>query len=261
MSYETILQHVEQSVASITFNRPSSLNAFNDQMILECIDALQLCAQDKAVRCVVVTGSGRAFSSGQDLKDLRSRDADFSFGDHVRTGYNKIVQLMQTMQKPVIAAINGVAAGAGCGIALAADLRIAAHNATFNLAFGRIGLVPDSGVTWTLPRLIGLGRAFEMAVTGETISAEKAFAWGLVNVVVPAGQMPEVVSAWAQSLAQGPTLAYGLTKRAMCESATIGLREALENEAVLQELAGHSRDFSEGLRAFLEKRDPQYSGE
>jgi 2-(1,2-epoxy-1,2-dihydrophenyl)acetyl-CoA isomerase len=261
MSYETIAYQVENSVATLTFSRPSALNAFNDQMIAECIGALRLCASEKNVRCVVLTGAGRAFSSGQDLKDIRTRGDDFSIAEHIRTGYNELVRLIVTMEKPVIGAINGVAAGAGCGIALATDIRIAAHTASFIVAFGRIGLVPDSGVTWTLPRLVGTARAYEMAVMGNSISAETALDWGLVNMVVPADQMPEVVSAWAQSLAQGPTLAFGLTKRAMRESATGSLLEALDSEADLQEVSGRSQDFSEGLRAFIEKRDPEFSGE
>jgi len=261
MSYQTISLAVERSVATVTFSRPATLNAFNDQMITECISVLRKCGEEKAIRCVVLTGSGRAFSVGQDLKELRTRDTEFSIGAHVRKGYNEIVRQIVTMDKPVIGAVNGVAAGAGCGIAMATDIRIAAHVATFVMAFGRVGLVPDSGTTWTLPRLIGPARAFELAVSGEAIGAKKAYEWGLVNVVVPADQMPEVVTAWARSLAEGPTLAFGLTKRAMHEGATSSLADALENEAELQQIAGHSRDFHEGLQAFVEKRDPEFIGE
>ena len=261
MEYETIQYQVEQTVATIAFNRPASLNAFNDQMMVETQHALQACGEDSSVRCVVLTGRGRAFSAGQDLKDLRSKGQSFSIGDHVRQGYNELVQEIVTMEKPVIGAINGVAAGAGCGIALATDIRIAAHTATFNLAFIRIGLVPDSGLTWFLPRLVGTARAFELAVTGATIGAEKALNWGLVNQVAPADQMPEIVAAWAQSLAGGPTLAIGLTKRALHQAATSDLAQALANEADLQAIAGLSNDFAEGLTAFLEKRDPDFRGE
>jgi 2-(1,2-epoxy-1,2-dihydrophenyl)acetyl-CoA isomerase len=261
MSFETISYKVEHSVATITFNRPSVLNAFNNEMIVESSDALQLCAGDEGVRCVVLTGSGRAFSSGHDLKDLRFREQGFSIGNHVRTRYNRLVQQIVRIEKPVIGAINGVAAGAGCGIALATDIRIAAHTASFKLAFDRIGLVPDCGVTWTLPRLVGIGRAYELAVTGESIGAEKALKWGLVNAIVPFEQMPEFVSAWAQSLAKGPTLAFGLTKRAMHAGATSNLSEALEREADFQEIAGRSLDFLEGLQAFIDRRDPEFTGE
>lgn len=260
MSYETILYDIEQSVATITFNRPRSLNAFNDQMIAETIAALKEAGRDEFVRCVVLTGSGRAFSSGQDLKDFGSRESSLSIGDHLRQGFNKLVQQLVSLEKPVIGAINGVAAGAGFGIALATDIRIAAHTASFLLAFGRLGLVPDSGATWTLPRLIGYGRAYEMAVTGEKVSAEKALDWGLINQIVPAEQLPEVVTAWSRSLAEGPTLAFGLTKRAMLRAANSSFQDALVYEAYVQEVAGRSHDFGEGVNAFLEKRVAKFKG-
>ncbi len=258
MTFETIRYQVERSVATITFDRPARLNAFNDQMIAESIEALAISGREEAVRCIVLTGSGRAFSAGQDLKELQSRGEGFSIGEHVRRGYNRLVEQIVSVEKPVIGAVNGVAAGAGCGIALATDFRIAAHTATFKLAFGRLGLVPDSGLTWTLPRLIGPARAFEMAVSGETIGAEKALNWGLVNQVVPAEQLPEIVTAWALSLADGPALAFGLTKSAFRQAATGNLMAALDNEAQLQAVAGRSKEFAEGLAAFLEKRDPEF---
>jgi 2-(1,2-epoxy-1,2-dihydrophenyl)acetyl-CoA isomerase len=258
MKYESIQYQVDGAVATITFDRPASLNAFNDQMIAESIQALEECSRDESLRCIVITGSGRAFSAGQDLKELQTKGEEFSIGDHVRQGYNRLVELIVTADKPIIGAINGVAAGAGCGIALATDIRIAAHTATFNLAFSRIGLVPDSGLTWILPRLVGMARAFEMAITGETLSAEKALSWGLVNQVVPADQMAEIVAAWAESLADGPAMALGLTKRAMRQAATSDLLAALANEAELQTVAGRSKEFVEGLAAFLEKRDPEF---
>lgn len=261
MSYETIRYQVQHSVATITFNRPARLNAFNDQMLQESIAALEASSNDGAVRCIVLTGSGRAFSSGQDLKELPSRGVDFEIGDHVRQGYNKLVESIVTVEKPVIGAINGVAAGAGCGVALATDLRIASHTATFSLAFSRIGLIPDSGLTWILPRLVGTARAFEMAVTGELINAEKALTWGILNHVVPADQLPEIVDAWARKLAGGPTLAFGLTKRAFRLAAVGDLAAALEMEAEVQSVTGQSQDFAEGLVAFLEKRDPEFSGQ
>ncbi|MGD8807700.1 MAG: enoyl-CoA hydratase-related protein [Chloroflexota bacterium] len=258
MTYETIHLQVDDSVATIAFNRPASLNAFSDQMIAESIEALEECTQRESVRCIVLTGSGRAFSAGQDLKELRSKGESFSIGDHVRTGYNRLVEQIVTVEKPVIGAINGVAAGAGCGIALATDVRIAAHTATFKLAFSRIGLVPDSGLTWTLPRLVGMARAFELAATDETVGAEKALHWGLVNQVVPADQLAEVVAAWAQLLASGPASALGLTKRAFARAASGDLISALAYEAELQAAAGRSKEFAEGLSAFFEKRDPEF---
>lgn len=260
MSYETILYKAVEQVATITLNRPESLNAFNNEMISETIAAFKSAGRDPGIRCLVITGNGRAFSSGQDLKDAQVRNEDFSISEHIRHGYNKLISYMVQVEKPVIAAVNGVAAGAGCGVALAADIRIASHKASFIQAFSRVGLIPDSGSTWTLPRLIGYSRAYEMAITAERIQADKALEWGLVNEVVPHDQLWEVVDAWATSLANGPTLALGLTKRAMRKASTMRLDEALDYEAKLQEITSRSQDFQEGVLAFAEKRDPNFKG-
>lgn len=260
MSYETILFDISNGVASITLNRPETLNAFNDTMIAETTAAFKQCGRDTAARCVVITGAGRAFSSGQDLSDVNDRGDDFSIGEHLRHGYNRLIQQMVSLEKPIIGSINGVAAGAGCSVALAADIRIASDKASFIQVFSKVGLVPDSGSTWILPRLIGYARAYEMAITADKIPAEQAFAWGMVNSVVPAEQLPEITAAWAAKLAAGPTLAFGLTKRAMLRGFNSSLNEALEYEAFLQELAGRSEDNKEGVQAFLEKRPPQYKG-
>lgn len=261
MAYETILYEVAAGVAAITLNRPKRLNAFNDLMIAETGEAIRAAERDPAVRCVVLTGAGRAFSSGQDLTDFESRPATLSIGEHLRDGYNRLVARMVTLEKPIIGAINGVAAGAGCGLALACDLRLAADTASFIQVFSKVGLIPDSGSTWLLPRLVGYARAYEMAVTAEPIDAQKALQWGLVNDVVPAAQLPEITQAWARRLAQGPTRAYGLTKRAMQRGAGLTLSEALDYEAMLQEVAGNTADHHEGVTAFLEKRPPHYRGE
>ncbi|MCP5098289.1 MAG: 2-(1,2-epoxy-1,2-dihydrophenyl)acetyl-CoA isomerase [Chloroflexi bacterium] len=260
MSFETILYDVVDGIATITLNRPQTLNAFNDQMVRETTAAMKQSGRNKDVRCIVLTGNGRSFSSGQDLSDMQDRKVSLSIGEHLRHGYHKLIRQMMTLEKPIIGAINGIAAGAGCGIALATDIRIASDKASFMLAFSRVGLVPDSGTNWFLPRLIGQARAFEMAVTADKIPAQKAYEWGMINRVVPAEQLMETVAAWAKPLASGPTLAYGLTKRAMNKAWDTDLWDALEYEAHLQELAGRSHDSIEGVQAFLEKREPQFKG-
>jgi 2-(1,2-epoxy-1,2-dihydrophenyl)acetyl-CoA isomerase len=260
MAYETILFDLADGVATVTLNRPSKLNAFNDQMIAETADALKQCGRDEAVRCVLLTGAGRGFSSGQDLADFQDRDESVSVGEHLRHGYHRLIGQMVALEKPVLAAVNGIAAGAGCGVALAADLRIASDAASFMLAFSRVGLIPDSGVNWLLPRLIGYGRAYEMAITAERVPAARALEWGMVNRVVPGEQLLEIAAATARALAAGPTLAFGLTKRAMYRAFSQDLGEALAYEAHLQEIAGRSTDNREGISAFLEKREPVFSG-
>lgn len=260
MDFQTILFDLSDGVATITLNRPASLNAFNEGMLAESLAAVKLSDDDPSVRCIVITGQGRAFSSGQDLVEVTTRGSEFSLGKHVREGYNRLVLAMMKSEKPIIAAVNGVAAGAGLGIALAADLRIAAHKASFILAFSKVGLIPDSGTTWTLQRLIGYGRAYQMAITGEPVSAETALRWGLVNEVVPDEQFGEVVRAWALTLANGPTVAFGLTKRAMYAAANSTFAKALDYEAHLQEIASQSEDCAEGIRAFIEKDKPNFIG-
>lgn len=260
MTYETILYEVGEGVATITLNRPDALNAFTSEMIGETADAFKQCSRDAAVRCAVITGAGRGFSSGQDLKEVQGRADDFSIAEHLREGYNRLIMRMASLEKPIIGAINGVAAGAGCAVALACDIRVASERATFIQVFSKVGLVPDSGSTWLLPRLIGYARAYEMAITAEPVPAEKALSWGLVNQVTPAAQLEEIVRAWAVRLAQGPTRAFGLTKRAMLRSWDLSLAEALEYEAMLQGAAAQTADNREGVTAFLEKRQPQFQG-
>jgi 2-(1,2-epoxy-1,2-dihydrophenyl)acetyl-CoA isomerase len=260
MTSKSIRYEVKDSVATLILDRPQSLNAFNTAMIKETIDALREAGRDHNVRCLVITGAGRAFSSGQDLKEVKDRDDNFSIGEHIRQGYNPLIRQIVNLEKPVIAAVNGVAAGAGCGVALAADIRIASEFGSFMLAFSKVGLVPDSGISWMLPRIIGYSRAYEMAVTAEKISAQKAYEWGLVNKVVPAAQLDEIAAAWARMLSNGPTFAFGLTKRAMYSAANSSLEDALQRESMLQDMAGNSRDRGEGVKAFAEKRPAQFKG-
>lgn len=260
MAYETIRVAEDGGVVTITLNRPDKLNAFDDRMIAETEAALKQAGRDEAVRCVVLTAAGRGFSSGQDLSSVQARGESFSIGEHLRHGYHRLIRRMVRLEKPIIAAVNGIAAGAGCGVALAADLRIAASSASFMLAFSRIGLIPDSGVNWFLPRLIGYARAYEMAITAERVPAATALEWGLVNRVVPDEQLPEIATAYALQLASGPTIAFGLTKRAMQRGLDMTLDEALEYEAYLQEIAGRTADNAEGVAAFLEKRQASFTG-
>ena len=260
MRYENILYDVADGVATITLNRPQKLNAFTEKMIAETTAAFKAAGRDDAVRCVMITGNGRAFSSGQDLAEVQAKIEAFNIGEHLRQGYNRLIGQMVTLEKPVIGVINGIAAGAGCGIALAADIRIASDKAGFMLAFSRVGLIPDSGINWVLTRLIGYARAYEMAITADKIPAGKALAWGMVNRVVPHEQLMAVSTAWANSLASGPTVAYGLTKRAMNKGWGMSLDEMLTYEAYLQEICGRSDDNKEGVLAFLAKRKPVFAG-
>ncbi len=259
MAYETLLIDDANGVRTITLNRPESLNAFDETLKGELIAALRAAAEDAAVRCLVITGAGRAFCAGQDLRD-RADGGDYALAETLRRDYNPMILTIRTMEKPVIAAVNGVAAGAGCSLALACDLRVAADKASFIQAFVRIGLIPDSGATFFLPRLVGFGKALELAITGDPLDAETARNLGLVANVVPGEALMSATMELAGRLAQAPTRAIGLTKRAMNAALTLDLEEALNQEADLQDLAGHTGDFAEGVAAFMEKRRATFTG-
>jgi 2-(1,2-epoxy-1,2-dihydrophenyl)acetyl-CoA isomerase len=264
MAYEFLLYDVNaEGVLTLTLNRPDCLNAFNDEMSFELQDALKQAERDKAVRCIVLTGAGRGFSAGQDLQS-RSIAANNGgvphLGDSIKKRYAPIVTKLWTMEKPVIAMINGVAAGAGASLALACDLRVASSQASFIQAFVKVGLIPDSGACWFLPRLVGLGKAMELAMTGDKVTAEQALSWGLVNRVVSPESLQEETMALATQLAQGPTRALGLMKRAMNKALTVDLATYLDYEADLQEVAGRSSDYQEGVAAFVAKRPAQFTG-
>jgi len=256
---QTIQLQQEAGVLVVTLNRPDVLNAVNEQLGRDLLEALKRADRDTAVRTVVLTGAGRGFCSGQDLRD-RAGAAEITYGASLRRQYNPIILRLWTMEKPVIAAVNGVAAGAGCSLALAADLRIASDQASFIEIFSRIGLVPDSGSTYFLPRLIGLGKALELAYTAEPVDATHALELGLVNRVVAHDELMSVTLDLAKRLAAGPTKGLGLTKRAMTYALHATLEQALDYEAHLQEIAGRTADHREGVAAFMEKRPPQFRG-
>ena len=260
MAYETVLVEDAHTVRTITLHRPEALNAFNATLHHELADALKAAERDRAVRCLVITGAGRAFCAGQDLKELLAEN-QLSLGDVLPQRYHPLILRLRTMEKPIIAAVNGVAAGAGCSLALACDLRVASDKASFVAAFIRIGLITDSGSTFFMPRLLGLGKALELAFTGDALEAGAAQSLGMVSRVVPGEELMATTMELAQRLAQAPTRAIGLTKRAMNRALSMDLEAALAYETDMQELAGRTHDHKEGVQAFIEKRPPQFRGE
>jgi 2-(1,2-epoxy-1,2-dihydrophenyl)acetyl-CoA isomerase len=254
-----ILTDTTDAVLTITLDRPDALNAFDRAMKEELLAALKGAGRDPAVRVVVITGAGRAFSAGQDLKE-RQEPGVADLGTELRARYNPLILAMRRLEKPIVGAINGVAAGAGFSVALACDLRVAAEGATFIQAFGRVGLVPDSGSTWFLPRLVGPARAAELMFTTEALDATAAERIGLVNRVVPAGRLMSEAHGLATRLAQQAPIALALAKRALQRSLESGLEEQLEYEAQLQAVAGRSADHAEGVAAFVEKRPARFTG-
>jgi len=244
-------------VLTASLNRPKA-NAFNRTMIDELIAVLKTAQKDDSVRCLVLTGTGRFFSAGQDVTDFDR--GEVSFREHLHRTYNRVITKMHGLEKPIVGAINGPAVGAGLGVALATDLRVAAESASFIYGFVGIGLSADSGTSLAMPLLIGLARSVEMAFTNRVVTAQEALDWGLVNEVVPDDQLGEAVGELATKLAKGPTRAYGLSKRAIHRASLAFLSETLDYEAELQEIAGRTEDHAEGLAAFLEKREPKFSG-
>ncbi|MFI6176710.1 enoyl-CoA hydratase-related protein [Nonomuraea sp. NPDC051191] len=249
------------AVATVTLDRPESMNSLTAETKAALLEAVRRAAADPEVRAVLLTGSGRAFCAGQDLREHADNlAAGRGLADTVREHYNPIVELIATMPKPVVAAVNGVAAGAGAALAFACDLRIASDKAKFALAFAGIGLAPDSGASWTLQRLVGRGRAAELLLLGEPIDAATALGLGLVTRVVPADDLPKTAHELAVRLAAGPTAAYAATKRALAHSATHALADSLALEADLQDACVATQDHQDATRAFLAKERPVFRG-
>jgi 2-(1,2-epoxy-1,2-dihydrophenyl)acetyl-CoA isomerase len=262
LAYEFIIAETSAGVMKITLNRPEVLNSFNTQMERELHAALDAAGTDKSVRAVVLTGAGRAFCAGQDLSEVPAPDAlnTFDLGATVRTTYNPVIRGIRSLDLPVLCAVNGVAAGAGANLAMACDIVLAAENASFIQSFSRIGLIPDSGGTFFLPRIVGLSRATALMMTGERISAVRANEIGIVYRVCPPDVLQEETMSLAMEMAAMATRGLGLTKRALNASLTNDLDTQLELEADLQGEAGRTRDFVEGVTAFLEKRKPFFRG-
>jgi 2-(1,2-epoxy-1,2-dihydrophenyl)acetyl-CoA isomerase len=257
--YNTLLTENASGVLTITLNRPGVFNAFNEEMKRELNDALKKAGKDPEVRCLVITGAGdKAFCSGQDLKEHSGSKR--SLRESLDTMYNPMIRKIRTMEKPVIGMINGVAAGAGCSLALACDLRIMSANAKLIEVFIRIGLIPDSGSHWFLSKLVGPALAFEYAATGRDIPAGEAERVGIANRVVPPERLKEETMALASSLAAAPTVAIGYIKRILNRSAAATLDDILDYEAVMQQAASQTADHAEGVKAFLEKRPARFAG-
>ncbi len=255
---QNVITRVENNVIYIAMNRPESLNSANEAMLLEMQDALKTAERDKNVRCIVVTGNGRGFCSGA---DLREQHAALNFKAHLDKTFNPVVRLMRTIEKPVITAVNGVAAGAGASIALAGDIRVWSTDASLMEAFSRIALIPDAGSTWLLPRLVGYHRAFDLMVHAEKVGPDAALGMGLCERVYPAAEFEAKVKALAENLAQGPTKSFGLTKRALNHAMNASFTDQLEYEGQIQQIAGANPDFVEGVSAFLEKRAAKFKGD
>jgi 2-(1,2-epoxy-1,2-dihydrophenyl)acetyl-CoA isomerase len=257
MDYRTLLASSSDNIATITLNRPEVMNGLNVHMRAELLHALRLAPEN--ARVIVLTGAGRAFCSGQDLGD-RATAADVDLERTLREEYEPLLRAIYECPIPTIAAVNGPAAGAGANLALACDVCIAAESATFIQAFARIGLIPDAGGTYWLPRQIGFAKAMGAALFAEPISARQASAWNMIWEAVPDEAFDATVKARAAHLAQGPTVAYRLIKQALRNTYGHGIDEQLELEARLQGEAGKTRDFQEGVLAFLEKRPARYEG-
>ncbi len=260
MSYETILFEVKEGIASLTLNRPDVFNAFNEQLSSDVNDALKKVSKDKSIRVLVISGAGKAFCSGQDLKAIAG-SKNRSLSESLYKRYNPMIKAIRNLPIPVICKLNGVAAGAGCSLALSCDMIIASENASLIEVFVNVGLVLDSGSSYFLPRLLGSARAFELAALGSKVTAQQAAEWGMINRVVKAEELEDEVGRLASHFATAPTKAIGLMKKMLQKSYTSDLDTMLEYEAYCQEIAGRSDDYKEGVAAFNEKRKPAFKGQ
>ena len=261
MGYETLLVQTENHVCTVTLNRPDAMNAGDQRVTRELQKALKEISRDKSVRCLLLTGAGKAFCVGQDLKEATAGDKPLDFAARLRRGYNPAIQQLMSLEIPTLAGINGAAAGAGWSLALACDLRVAASNVKFVSAFSNLGLIPDCAMTWTLPRLVGYAKALEIAWLSDPISAETALQLGLVHRIVEPDNFASVIREMAARLAARPTKGLALTKRAMIAGMTNDATAQLEYEAMLQGVAGRTKDYQEGVSAFIEKRQAEFAGE
>jgi 2-(1,2-epoxy-1,2-dihydrophenyl)acetyl-CoA isomerase len=253
---ETLLKSYKNGVLALTLSHPK-VNAINRDMVASLRGAFSEAEANPSIRCVLLMSSGKIFSAGQDLTDF-DPSGEAPYRRHLLRTFNPLIIQMRRLEKPVVAAINGLVSGAALGVVLACDLRIASDQARFSTGFSRIGLVPDAGVSLLLPALIGLGRATEMAFSSVPISAEQALDWGLVNRLVPEAELFERATGWAEELAQGPVCAFGLAKRELNKAVLGHMEEILDYESHIQEIAGRGAEHHEGVIAFLEKRAPDF---
>ena len=258
-SNDQVLVDLHDGVQTVTLNQPTKFNALSATMVKAFSDVLRAAERDDSVRSLVITGAGKGFCSGADVTEFRPGDGQINLGDAVRTGLSPVVTRMHTMEKPVLAAINGVAAGAGLSLALACDLRFAAESARLVVAFVRIGLVPDAGLMYFLPRLIGPGKTLELSWTGDPVGAQEAYELGMVNRVLPDGEVLGHTQELAARLARGPAKTIALIKRGVNQAHELPLDRVLELEANYQAIAGRDPNFAEGVAAFREKRAPRFN--
>ncbi|MEY2924100.1 MAG: hypothetical protein RLZZ337_648 [Bacteroidota bacterium] len=258
MEFETLGYEQQNGITAITLNRPDRFNAFNNEMSYELQDALKAVKRDENCRVVILTGAGKAFCSGQDLKDIAGEKRNLSESLYKR--YNPIIKAMRDLEKPIICKQNGVAAGAGCSLVLACDFIVADENASLIEVFVNVGLVLDSGSSYFLPRVVGTNRAFELATMGNKVSAKQAMEWGMINRAVPTEMLNEEVDKVAAYYAAAPTKAIGMMKKMLNKSTSADLDTMLQYEAYCQEIAGNSADYKEGVTAFNEKRRPNFTG-